>query len=304
MASPVVMGFLTSWNVLGGQRDSCKQFRSFWMCWRIFLDISSQRPSWISPSQKRKKWLRKQICRVALAVVTTRQQSIKSCRKWTQQKVKSLLRMPEQISSCWATYLAFSHGRWPWMRKRHRITDHLHRETPQTRDMERWASTAGNCHRWTVFQEDLQRGANKELTQGTHIICVFKARIRKAKAQLELKLVRDVKGKDKGIYKYTSCKRKSEVNGNHCLVGQETVTNLVNSKITCACTPISFVEDCPQDAQVPAASGNVTKETQHSPALYPCLDHLNMARIKLASHLSVFHSLPVSNSLTQPHCEP
>lgn len=40
MSSPVVMGILTSWNVLGGQRDSCKQSRSLCMCWRKFLHIS------------------------------------------------------------------------------------------------------------------------------------------------------------------------------------------------------------------------------------------------------------------------
>ncbi|RMC01160.1 hypothetical protein DUI87_22251 [Hirundo rustica rustica] len=117
------------------------------------------------------------------------------------------------------------------------------------------------------FKKIYKEVQTKIRPRGTHIICVFKAQTRKAKAQLELKLVRDVKGKDKGIYKYTSCKIKPEVNGKHCSVGQETVTNLGNSKITCGYTPISFVEDFSQNAQVPAASGNVTEETEHSPIL-------------------------------------
>lgn len=154
------------------------------------------------------------------------------------------------------------------------------------------------------FKKIYKEVQTKSWPRGAHIICVFKARIRKAKAQLELKLVRDVKGKDKDIYKYTSCKRKSKVNGKHCLAVRETVTNQVNYKISCVCIPISSVEDCSRDAQAPAASGSVTKETQHSPVLYSYFNHSNTARIKLTPHLSVFHSLLVSSSLTQPHCEP
>ncbi|KAK4831545.1 hypothetical protein QYF61_018200 [Mycteria americana] len=43
---------------------------------------------------------------------------------------------------------------------------------------------------------------------------------RKTRAHPELNLVRDVKGNKKGIYKYTSCKRKIEENVVCCLMGQ------------------------------------------------------------------------------------
>lgn len=43
------------------------------------------------------------------------------------------------------------------------------------------------------------------------------------------------------------------------------MTDLGSSKITCGCTPVSFVEDCSQDPQAPADGGNITEETEHSP---------------------------------------
>lgn len=87
-------------------------------------------------------------------------------------------------------------------------------------------STHGRSwHGWTILWKDLHRGANNdELPQGNaQTLLEFTGlELGKPKAQLELKLVRDVKSNE-NFYKYTSSKRKAEENGECCLVGWETL---------------------------------------------------------------------------------
>lgn len=102
-------------------------------------------------SQRRKKWLRMWMSSVALAAVTLRLPSLRSCGMWARQIAKSQSRMPEdQISSCWGMWFAASYGRLPWMTKWHRVAGHLHRTGSSSHTYRKVSTHGRDCHGWTI----------------------------------------------------------------------------------------------------------------------------------------------------------